>query len=211
MFHKEEDTLTKVLKTVNAVRADPKGHAEKIETMYLQFINETGIDKRSGMLYNEGRKAVLEAKDFLSAAESVGPLKLDYCLTAAAYKHSVFMAETDDLTHDGPDNEELHDRVNAFSKTKYFAEVSENIALKDCHNHLVWVLDWVIDDGLPDRLHRGHLFSPELQKVGIGISPAKSAGQTFVTLIFTEKTYSGDESKISEELKEKSGLTSYKP
>ena len=121
------------------------------------------------------------------------------------------MMKTDDLTHEGLNDETLHQRVNVFAKTQYFNEISENIALKDCDNHVVWVLDWVIDDGLPDRFHRGHLFNPAYEKVGIGICPTAKGDEKFVTAIFTEKGFAGDELKIPEDVKVSSGILKFKP
>ena len=206
-----DDVLGSVLKAMNDLRQYPQTHVSKIDSLYLEFIGPNGIDKRSGMQYNEGQKAILEAKEFLKVGQPIDPLKLDFALTAAAYNHSCHMMKTDDLTHEGLNDETLHQRVNVFAKTQYFNEISENIALKDCDNHVVWVLDWVIDDGLPDRFHRGHLFNPAYEKVGIGICPTAKGDEKFVTAIFTEKGFVGDELKIPEDVKVSSGILKFKP
>lgn len=79
------------------------------------------------------------------------------------------------MTHTGPHGRKsLQDRYNLYNDVASSNKWAENIA--DAQKNWfgsaeLLCLQWIIDDGVPNRGHRTNFFAPDLKHVGIGIYP----------------------------------------
>lgn len=162
-----------MLGIVNDIRANPSKYAPRIQTLYLDHFDERGVNKRTGFKANEGIEVYKEAMKFLEKQTPLPPLKLDVGLTAAAYLHSDYMAEINELTHRGRNGTTSKQRAFEFGD---FSEgtlaVGENILNEKTIVPEEFFLQFIIDDGSPGRGHREVFFDTDYAFLGMEIGRA---------------------------------------
>ena len=200
--------LKDILDVLNDVRQNPNKYVDKVQSIYLDHMDERGLHKVTRILANEGRKSFEEAKTFLKNEKPRPPMKLDPGLTSAAYLHSVYAAEINELTHNGRGGTNLMTRIKEFGQLSS-GSVGENILNNDKVLPINWILDFVIDDGVSSRGHRNNIFSDNYEKVGLGIARKSDKSDWYFTMDFASAGYRTQDEKITREVREKSGLAYY--
>ena len=181
-------SLKELLDVLNDVRLNPSN-----------FVNELGAVDETDLR---------EAKEFLNNQPSLQELELDPGLTAAAYLHSKFMSEKDQLVHTGIDDSQLIDRISEFGE---FAKgsLSENIAKMKEFDAKNWILSFVVDAGVDSRANRKNIFGKEMKRVGLGCYFCAENREFWLTMIFTGRGYFGDLQKIPDDVFVDSGLDKF--
>lgn len=140
-------------------------------------MDSKGLHSEWRLMFNEGTKAVDEAIEFLKTAAPLPPLVLNQGLTRNAWEHSQWqvLQNGGQMSHTGPEGRKsLQDRYNLYNDVASSNRWSENIAdaQKNWYNTPeLLCLQWIIDDGVPNRGHRTNFFNPNTSQVGIGIFP----------------------------------------
>ena len=202
-------SLKEILEVLNLVREHPQKYADAIQTKYIDQLDTL---KTKDMQPQEGLPVFEEAKRFLQHSPSMPPLTLDCGLTAAAYLHSCFMSETNNLDHTGRGGSDAGDRIDKFGRIEGLGEMgnAENILKAPEFDPLHFILRFVIDDGVSSRAHRENLFLPGIRKVGLGVKePPSKHKHWYFTMDFAYETYKGQKSMIPANVMEESGLNDY--
>ena len=208
-------SLKELLDLTNDIRTNPAKYADYIQTIYIDTF-EDGVVKSLNRMSNEGSVAVYtEARDFLRNSKPHPPLKLDAGLTAAAYKHSLWMSRQETMSHTGEGGSKVLDRMKEFGGLDGCCQFrwAENIVTSAPQwSALIAILDWIIDDGVTTRGHRKNFFGP-YEIVGFGLT-APTATQKEPKWYLTQKlslsTYVSRVDSIQEALRRDSGLTEYR-
>jgi len=154
-----------VLGEINNARQNPQQFITYLEDYRGRFSGSSVREADGGvMTTNEGVAAVDEAIAFLRNLTSVEPLQMTEGLIKTADSQLSDLSVNPALGHTGADGSSFNERINRFGTTR--GRIGENIALrKDSAREIV--LLWIIDDGVPSRLHRKNLFNSEYKKAGI--------------------------------------------
>ena len=123
---------------------------------------------QTGLVTQEGKKAVWEAGKFLKDAEPISELKLSKTLCKAAQAHADDTEENNLIGHDGSDGTKFSVRIKKYAEKA--RTLGENITYKNPINGTDFVLDLLIDDGVKSRGHRKNMFNKAFKYVGIGIA-----------------------------------------
>ena len=205
--------LKKLLDAFNDIRVNPSKYAEVIQTRYINDLDKSGVLKSKRIKTNEGLPVFKEAKAFLEKAKGLPPLELDYGLVAAAYLHSDWMSETDNLDHTGRNKSDVKKRMEQFGKVDPYGMQggAENILFTYSYDPVEFILDFVIDDGVPDRGHRDNVFQKTATTVGFGVRPPgdRKHRRWYFTIDIGWPSYHSDKSLISGKVMEESGLKEY--
>ena len=205
-------SLKEVLDVLNDVRKNPSKYVSVIQTKYISDLDSSGVLKSKRLKTHEGLKVFQETQEFLKKAKSMPPLSLDCGLTAAAYLHSCYMSEKDNLDHTGRGGSDVKKRINEFGKIEGQGVIgnAENILFTFNYDAVDFILNFIVDDGVPNRGHRMNIFRDGVSKVGLGVKqpPAKHKHWYF-TMDFAYDTYKGQKSMIPGNVLEESGLKDY--
>jgi len=94
---------------------------------------------------------------------NLSPLKLNASLTRAAILQSLHMFDTATLSHIGPDDSSVADRINC--EQYIFCEAAENIAF--CQIPAITPFDlW-----MQSKAHKDNILNPGFVDIGVGIAP----------------------------------------
>lgn len=199
-------TLKQILFLINDIRSSPAKYAPRIETLFLSKMDASGLNLETRVMANEGRSAFEEAVRYLKSAGALPPLKLSAGLTAAALTHSEDLARRNTLSHTGSDRSQPSDRVEKFCTVAGNSWGSgENILDDPTMDPEVWLLRFIIDDGVRDRGHRRNVMTSEFDQVGFGVAKGQ---QVYFTIDFATG-YASNQSAITRSIRERSGLTFY--
>jgi hypothetical protein len=159
------DFESEVLREHNLARADPKRYAEYVAGWLRYYDGRVRrLPGRSPVMTVEGRRGVVRAVRFLQAQKPLPPLRPARGLTLAARDHVVDTGEKGWMGHYGSDDSEPSDRVSRYGE--WFGRVGENITYGGTDARAL-VIRLIIDDGIPDRGHRGNIFNPDFELAGI--------------------------------------------
>lgn len=201
-------SIKEILDVFNDVRSNPSKYADRVQILYLDHINEKNVNMRTKIMTNEGKTPYIEAKKFLSSQKPLKKCELDDGLTAAAYLHSVYAAELDQLTHQGRGGRSTMDRIKEFGVMQA-GMCAENILNRREVTPEEWILDFVIDDGVTNRGHRKNIFNDQVTKVGLGVARKNHQSEWYFTMDFSSDGYKSDKSKIPANVLEESGLADF--
>lgn len=201
-------SLKEILEVFNDVRVNPGKYADRVQILYLDHINDKNVNMRTKVMTNEGKGPYIEAKKFLASQAPLKRVELDDGLTAAAYLHSVYAAELDELTHEGKGKSTAMSRIKEFG-VMAAGMCAENILNRRDVTPEEWILDFIIDDGVVNRGHRKNIFNEQVSKVGLGVARKNHQSEWFFTMDFTSDGYKSDKSKIPAKVLEDSGLADY--
>lgn len=205
-------SLKDFLDAVNEIRMNPKKFVDWIETEHLKYIDNRGYNTKNKYMLlqtHEGKAVFKETQEFLKKQTPLQPLKLDAGLTAAAFLHSIYMTEINRLDHSSKDGTGLMDRIKKFGSFRGGGGAAENILNRREYDPIFWTMDFVIDDGVKSRGHRTNIFNKDMGVVGFGCHRKDANSEFFYTMDFATDTYATDPSKLSSDLKNRSGLTFY--
>ena len=94
-------------------------------------------------------------------------------LCRAAEDHVADIGPKGILSHTGSDKSSYKVRVERHCK--WGGSIFEAINYGPREQAKDVVISWVVDDGVPKRVHRTNLLSPELKQIGIACGPHKAA------------------------------------
>jgi uncharacterized protein YkwD len=173
-----------VLAEQNLARTHPKEYAEYVEE-WLQYYHGTmrHLPHRPYIRTIEGKRAVVEAVEFLEAQKPLPPLRPEKGLSRAARDHVADTGPKGWTGHVGSDDSEPGDRVSRYGR--WYTRVGENIAYGGSDAREL-VIRLIIDDGIPDRGHRRNIFNPEFRLAGVAFGPHADYGTMCVV------TYAAD-------------------
>ncbi len=118
------------------------------------------------IITQEGASAVKEAIRYLRAASSLPLLKISIGMSLAAEDHVKELGPAETLGHRGLIGSCPPNRVNRYGAWK--GAIGEAIYYgRDDARDVVMAL--IIDDGVPSRGHRHHIFDPAFRGVGVAV------------------------------------------
>lgn len=157
-----------IVAELNAARTDPAAYARKARALRARF-NGDRIERPGevDLLTREGPAAVDEAIAFLERQAPLPALRDSPGLARAAADHGAEQARTGGVGHDGADGSSAGDRMRRQGR---WTATGEAIAYGPDGAEEV-ILQLIVDDGVPDRGHRGILFNPAYTLVGAACAP----------------------------------------
>jgi uncharacterized protein YkwD len=153
----------------NRVRLDPAWYARFLRELKPHF---------DGLLFHladnlvreteEGVAAVDEAVRLLEATEPLPPVRRSKGMSLGARDLVADQGRTGRTGHVGSDGSQAWDRVNRYGNWE--VTVAENVAygFETARDVLTQLL---VDDGVPERSHRGNILNPEFRVVGVARGP----------------------------------------
>ncbi|MCP5102037.1 MAG: CAP domain-containing protein [bacterium] len=178
----------KVIAELNRARTNPARYARYLEDFKRFYVGKyIKIAGRTSIVTQEGAPAVTEAIEFLKKTTPLPPLAVSRGLSAAAKAHVEDQGPTGLLSHTGSDNSSPLDRILRFGEPE--GAWGENIDYGEDSARRV-VMQLIIDDGIPDRGHRGKIFQADFGVVGVGFGVHRSYGTMCVmdfAASYTEK------------------------
>ena len=154
-----------VVQEHNLVRSDPAAYAAHLEEWRSYYRGkQRRIPGRRPINTIEGVEGVDEAIRFLATAAPQEPLRPSHGLSRAAEDHARDSGEKGWMGHAGSDGSEPGDRANRHGK--WYGRIGENIVYggMDAREFIIRLL---VDDGIPERMHRTNIFNPEYHVVGV--------------------------------------------
>ena len=162
----------------NLVRRDPAAYARYLEAMLPRFDGK--LLERPGrplLRTEEGAAAVLEGIAALQATKPLPPLSWSKGLAGAAADHVRDQGPIGGLEHVGSDGSDPASRAER--RGRWIEAIGENIAYGDNPAREV-VVQLLVDDGVPDRGHRGNLLDPRWGVQGVACGPHRDYRQICV-------------------------------
>jgi hypothetical protein len=158
-----------VLAALNAARTDPAAYAGSLKTYRGYFKANIVVMPGNPVDYEtvEGTAPVDEAISFLGGQATLGALTPGEVLAAAAADHVAEQSVSGRTGHYSADGSSPGDRV---AKRGGGALVAEVIAYGAVDAADV-IRQLIVDDGVPDRGHRGVIFTPHLRYAGVACGP----------------------------------------
>jgi uncharacterized protein YkwD len=166
-----EELRLAIMKEHNKLRTNPKSFITLLEEEINYF--RDSILSRTGEIpiqTNEGKAAYLNAIEFLKIQDPVAALTLNESLTKAAEDHAKDIGLKGIVSHDSSDGKNVSDRIERY--TEWDTACGENLDFGS-KNAVDIIINLLVDDGIENRPHRGHLFNPKFNYVGIGLAEHK--------------------------------------
>lgn len=156
-----------VLDEINAVRTNPAAWATRLAALRPAYSGLRLVLAGTGYRTREGVAALDEAVRFLLNAGPLPPLAWSPALALAAAVHAADQGRTGLVGHAGSDNSRPSTRLARFGAAG--GRTGESIAYGFCGPETAEtiVAQLLVDDGVPDRIHRRQLFMPEFLLAGI--------------------------------------------
>src|SRR6187402_3157740 len=158
-----------VLAALNAARTDPAAYASGLKQyrtyFHAKLLRYPG--QKVDIETEEGAAVVDETIAFLASQAPLARLESAPLLGTSAADLVADQARDGDTGHEGEDGSSPGDRAVRRGGGSYVAEV---IAYGPIDAADV-VRQLVVDDGVPDRGHRGIIYSPELRFAGVSCGP----------------------------------------
>jgi uncharacterized protein YkwD len=161
------DSLAKqVIDEHNKIRTDPSSYIEKLHSCLSYFRGEKLLHKpgEEAIETYEGKPAFEEAIDFLKRQKPIGALKQEERLIKACRDHIADIGPSGLASHESSDGRNVSDRIERYAE--WDGACTENI---DFGTKLAEdiIINFLVDDGIPERLQRKNLFNPELKYIGV--------------------------------------------
>lgn len=157
-----------VFEIQNRVRKDPRS---LISGMLKRMKHFDGLKLRIpdevAVITAEGISAWEEAIAFLRSQPPAPELKWNDNIVKAARDHAEDIGPKGLETHTGTDGSKVGDRLDRYGK--WLGKVAENIDFCSVEAEEI-IMDFIIDDGNPDRGHRTNLFDPNYLVTGVSIA-----------------------------------------
>jgi hypothetical protein len=156
----------------NKVRTDPHSYLEKLSNCLNFFKGEKLFHKpgEEAIETYEGKPAFYEAIEFLKRQKPVGLLTHDDRLSLACKDHVKDIGPLGLATHESSDGRNVSDRIEKYAE--WDGTCTENI---DFGSKLAEdiIINFLVDDGISERLHRKNLFNPGVKYIGVSCGDHK--------------------------------------
>lgn len=158
-----------VLAALNAARTDPSAYAGTLKTYRGYFKANIVVMPGNPVDYEtvEGPVPVDEAINFLGGQPMLQALAPGDVLAAAAADHVAEQSVSGRTGHYSADGSSPGDRVVKHGGGALVAEVIAYGAVDAADV----IRQLIVDDGVPDRGHRGVIFTPHLRYAGVACGP----------------------------------------
>lgn len=154
-----------VVEETNLARTQPQMYAKFIEEEFKSMRPDSKEYFVAGvrMLSKEGRVAVDEAIRVLKETKPIQALQASPCLCLAARDHARDTGPKGMTGHSGSDGSTPTTRVSRY--TAFPTSAGENVAygMNDARR---FVIQWLVDDGVPGRGHRINILNPDYSSMG---------------------------------------------
>lgn len=191
---KDSSFAKEIIQQINKLRRFPKSFIPILED-HLQYFDGNVLylpgSTRGGIMHEEGKVAVSsinslklkyrEAIDFLKGIkEPLEELKVNGELEKAALDHYKDIAPKGLLSHTGSNKSTYKDRIEKYCQ--WGGSIFEAIDYGAKETAKDVVINWLVDDGVPKRVHRVNLLNKEHKFIGIADGPHKVAEQCVVAV-----------------------------
>jgi uncharacterized protein YkwD len=152
------DLATKVKEEINNCRKNPLAYIPLIEIMLQTSDNKYKAD-------------IQDAIEFIKKQKNTSLLSSSDILTKVARDHAEDIGINGLFTHIGSDGKDLDSRMDKY--TEWAGSISENMEFDntDCSSIL---LNWLIDAGVKNKIHRHNIFSSSFNYIGIAAAKHES-------------------------------------
>lgn len=167
-----------VLAEINRARADPAAYAVQLRSYRHHFRGQQVREPGQPITYRtvEGARPVDEAIAFLDRQPNRPTIRPATLLARGAADHARDQGAAGAMGHHGSDGSDPPARIRRHGGG---AQVAEIIAYGGrTAREMVRIL--IVDDGVPDRGHRGAVFAPELRFAGVACGPHRRYRQLCV-------------------------------
>jgi len=154
-----------VLYETNLARSNPRFYAQKIRKRLRYY--DGRLLRRPGKINirtREGKKAVIEAINYLMKVRPMGKLKASKGMSIACRVHVKDQGRTGKIGHYGSDGSSPFDRMKRYGKILITA--GENLSYGPSTGEDI-VIQLIIDDGVSNRGHRKNIFNEKFTVIGI--------------------------------------------
>lgn len=176
----------------NKVRTDPESYIEKIHNTMKYFrgeiLSRPGEDQIKSF---EGKAAFEEAIEFLKRQKPINKLITDTRLSMACMDHINDIGPKGVASHESSDGKNVSDRIEKYCE--WDGACCENIDFGTKIAEDI-IINFIVDDGIAERLQRKNIFNPELKFIGVGFGEHKEFGYVTVVDYVAGVREHGDES-----------------
>lgn len=156
-----------IVKEMNFARTRPRQYVKLLEALAEHYEGDLlRIPGKIPVRTNEGIKAVQEAIKYLKNVKAVGPLKISRGMSRAAADHVHDQEKSGQTGHIGEDGSQPYQRMERYGTWEGLS--GENIAYGD-DSARMFIMQLIIDDGVPGRGHRENMFNDEFRVTGVSI------------------------------------------
>lgn len=151
---------SEVFKWLNKARREPLQFVEVLTTYLVHVKSNVYTNPVTGMKLQlkEGLAGIKECIQYLRTLKPLEPLQLNEQLNEAAKTHSEDIGLSGETGHESSTGLGLVERLNQCVPSSNL--VGENICVLESDG-LSIMLDWLIDDGNPERTQRKNVFNPK--------------------------------------------------
>jgi uncharacterized protein YkwD len=170
LFALEQD----VLGEINLARTDPGIYLSYLKEFKQRYAGkQIRLAGHAVIHTKEGVRAVDEAYQYLRDRNPMPPLVWSKGMSQGAMDHVTEQGPAGTTGHRSVDGRQPWDRINRYGEWQ--GVIAENIAYGKLTARMM-VLEFIIDDGIPDRGHRKNIFNPELRYAGVACGDHRTFG-----------------------------------
>ena len=151
-----------VLEWVNRARTNPSSIIDILRS-YILHVDDSGVycNPVSGakVLLKEGTGVIIGCVEFLRGVSPQEPLEIENQLKFCAKDLAKELGKSGKVSYEGDRQESFSSRVQLYLEGKV-QSAGENISVFE-EEGLSVALDWIIDDGNPERTRRLNVFNEE--------------------------------------------------
>ena len=173
------DLVKEIFDCQNKLRTDPSSFVPVLEARLKLLDGDVlKVPGKIDLQTNEGAKSINEAIEFLKTAEPRPALTMSKALQKAAEDHAKDHETNGIIGHVGTDGSQIKDRIERYCKWE--ATLGENCAYLEPETGQDFIVQLVIDDGVPSRGHRNNIFKEKYLFVGIAVAGHPQSGKACV-------------------------------
>lgn len=161
-----ESLKESVTTEINRVRADPNCYIPILE-QFISYFKENNViykPNRNPVLTSEGINTYQEAIKFLKKQKPLHTLTYDERLHLACNDHAKDIGPKGLYSHENTEGKSTFERIEKYCEWE--VACAENIVL-GCHSAVEVIVSMLVDDGVPNRIHRQNLFREEITYLGV--------------------------------------------
>ncbi|MBX7059882.1 MAG: hypothetical protein K1X75_17600 [Leptospirales bacterium] len=151
----------------NTLRTNPRSISSALRNLLSAFDGNILTVGTRRIQMHEGASAVQEALDFVGQQATAPPLQRCPALERSATRHARDQSSSGALGHEGSDGSSPFDRMmrEGVRASALAENISYGILFGD-DGGLAIALQFLIDDGVPERGHRANMFNQEFRFTG---------------------------------------------
>lgn len=187
-----EDT---VLQELNRARTDPQAYRVVLERLRAYYRGkEVRRPGRPVLTMREGIAAVDEAIAFLRQARPLPALRASRGLSLGAWDHVRDQGKRGRMGHRGSDGSQPWDRANRYGR--WLRTMGENISYGiNMDDPQDVVVSFIVDDAVPQRGHRQHVFYALYRVAGVACGEHARAHKMCVVVFAEDYVEQGQDSR----------------